>query len=68
VGEGEFTNDKLDTFGGYCVMKIANLQRLLHYICKMGFEYHVAVSRVVKADAIAEALENYMGWEVYRHQ
>jgi L-fucose isomerase-like protein len=68
VGEGEFTNDKLETFGGYGVMKIANLQRLLHYICKMGFEHHVAVSRTVKADAIAEALENYMGWEVYRHE
>ena len=68
VGEGEFTNDKLDTFGGYGVMKIANLQRLLQYVCKMGFEHHVAVSRTEKADAIAEALENYMGWDVYRHE
>jgi len=68
VGEGEFTNDKLDTFGGYGVMKIANLQRLLQYVCKMGFEHHVAVNRTEKADAIAEALENYMGWDVYRHE
>ncbi len=68
VGEGEFTNDKLDTFGGYGVMKIANLQRLLQYVCKMGFEHHVAVNRTDKADAIAEALDNYMGWEVYRHE
>ena len=68
VGEGEFTNDKLDTFGGYGVMKIANLQRLMQYVCKMGFEHHVAVSRTEKADAIAEALENYMGWDVYRHE
>jgi L-fucose isomerase-like protein len=68
VGEGEFTNDKLDTFGGYGVMKIANLQRLLQYVCKMGFEHHVAVSRTEKADAIAEALDNYMGWDVYRHE
>jgi len=68
VGEGEFTNDKLDTFGGYGVMKIANLQRLMQYVCKMGFEHHVAVSRTEKADAIAEALDNYMGWEVYRHE
>ena len=36
VGEGQFTNDKLDTFGGYGVMKIANLQRLLQSICRMG--------------------------------
>ncbi|MBN1807326.1 MAG: L-fucose/L-arabinose isomerase family protein [Sedimentisphaerales bacterium] len=68
VGEGEFTNDKLETFGGYGVMKIENLQRLLQYICKLGFEHHVAVNRTVKADAIAEALDNYMGWEVYRHR
>ncbi len=68
VGEGEFTNDKLDTFGGYGVMKIANLQRLLQYVCNMGFEHHVAVNRTEKADAIAEALENYMGWDVYRHE
>ncbi len=68
VGEGEFTNDKLDTFGGYGVMKIANLQRLLQYVCKMGFEHHVAVNQTEKADAIAEALENYMGWDVYRHE
>jgi len=68
VGEGEFTNDKLDTFGGYGVMKIANLQGLMQYVCKMGYEHHVAVNRTQKADAIAEALDNYMGWEVYRHE
>ncbi len=68
VGQGNFTNDKLATFGGYGVMKIANLQLLLEYICKMGYEHHVAVSRSQKADAIAEALDNYMGWEVYRHE
>lgn len=68
VGEGEFTNDKLDTFGGYGVMKIPNLQLLCQYICRMGFEHHVAIGLTEKADAIAEALDNYMGWEVYRHQ
>jgi L-fucose isomerase-like protein len=67
VGQGEFTNDKLDTFGGYGVMKIDNLQTLLNYVCKMGFEHHVAVNLCHKADAIAEAMSNYMGWEVYRH-
>jgi len=68
VGEGDFTNDKLDTFGGYGVMKIENLQSLMQYICLLGFEHHVAVSRSQKADAIAEALDVYMGWEVYRHE
>ncbi len=68
VGEGEFTNDKLETFGGYGVMKVANLQDLMQYICLMGFEHHVAVNISRKADAIAEALGNYMGWEIYRHE
>jgi L-fucose isomerase-like protein len=67
VGEGEFTNDKLNTFGGYGVMKIPNLQLLMQYVCSMGFEHHVAVSMSQKADAITEALDTYMGWEVYRH-
>ncbi len=67
VGQGEFTADKLNTFGGYGVMKVKNLQTLLQYICKAGFEHHVAVNISSKADAIAEALENYMGWEIYRH-
>ncbi len=68
VGEGEFTDDKLETFGGYGVMKIPDLQSLMGYICRTGFEHHVAVSLSQKADAIAEALDNYMGWEVYRHE
>jgi L-fucose isomerase-like protein len=68
VGQGRFTNDKLATFGGYGVMKIENLQDLMQYVCKMGFEHHVAVNLSQKADAIAEALDNYMGWEVYRHE
>ena len=67
VGDGEFTNDKLDTFGGYGVMKIQNLQTLMQYICRAGFEHHVAVNICKKADAIAEALDNYMDWEIYRH-
>lgn len=67
VGQGNFTNDKLDTFGGYGVIKIDNLQALLAYICKMGFEHHVAVNMSQTADAVAEALGNYLGWDVYRH-
>jgi len=66
-GEGEFTDDKLDTFGGFGVMRIPNLQMLMQYICRMGFEHHVAVNMSSKADAIAEALDTYMDWEVYRH-
>jgi L-fucose isomerase-like protein len=68
VGDGKFTNDKLDTFGGYGVMQIANLQTLLNYICQVGFEHHVAVNMSRTADAVAEALGNYLAWDVYRHR
>ncbi len=67
VGHGEFTKDKLNTFGGYGVMRIDALQELLQYICQMGFEHHVAVSLSETAEPIDEALTNYMGWDVYRH-
>ncbi|NIA17114.1 MAG: fucose isomerase, partial [Planctomycetes bacterium] len=67
TGEGEFTNDKLDTFGCYGVLHIPNLQTLMQYICRAGFEHHVAFNLCEKADAITEALDSYMGWEVYRH-
>ena len=68
TGQGQFTNDKLDTFGGYGVMKIPNLQDLMQYVCKMGFEHHVAVNLSQKADAVTEAIGNYMGWDIYRHE
>jgi len=68
TGQGEFTNDRLDTFGGYGVMKIPNLQNLLQFVCSMGFEHHVAMNMSQKADSIAEATGNYLGWEIYRHK
>jgi L-fucose isomerase-like protein len=67
VGEGQFTEDMLETFGGYGVMQIGDLQTLLSYICRMGFEHHVAVNLSQTAAPIAEALGNYQAWDVYRH-
>ncbi len=68
VGDGEFTNDPLETFGGAGVVRIANLQGLLRYICEQGFEHHVAASFSRSADAVYEAATKYFGWEVYRHR
>ena len=67
IGEAEFTKDKVDTFGGYGVVKIPNLQVLLAYACKNGFEHHVAMNHSQCARAIYEALDNYLGWDVYWH-
>ena len=44
VGEGEFTDDPLHTFGGAGVVHIPKLQELLRYICENGFEHHVAAN------------------------
>jgi L-fucose isomerase-like protein len=67
VGEGRFTDDRLETFGGYGVIEVPGFQRLLEFICRRGFEHHVAATRAVVADAIEDALDTYLGWDVYRH-
>lgn len=67
VGDAHFTADPLDTFGSRAVVEVADLQSLLHYICKNGFEHHVAMNPSHTAAVLAEAFETYFGWEVYRH-
>jgi L-fucose isomerase-like protein len=68
VGEGQLTADPLDTFGARAVVKVPGLQRLLKYICKNGFEHHVAINGSQVAGVLAEAFETYFGWDVYRHE
>jgi L-fucose isomerase-like protein len=67
MGEGEFTLDELDTFGGYGVVSVPRLQELLAYICENGFEHHVALAQARVASVLSEALTKYLGWSVYRH-
>jgi L-fucose isomerase-like protein len=67
VGEGEFTSDPLETFGGYGVVRIPNFQKLLRYICENGFEHHVAINPTRIGLGVKEALGKYLGWEVYLH-
>lgn len=68
VGEGRFTGDRLDTFGGYGVYEIAGLQHLMATLCRMGFEHHTAVNLTRTADAVEEALDDYRGWDLFRHE
>ena len=68
VGEGEFTRDKLTTFGGAGVVKIPRLQELLRHICTNGFEHHVAGTFSHVAAAVHDATTRYMGWDVHHHQ
>jgi L-fucose isomerase-like protein len=67
VGEGNLTNDPLETFGGYGVVEIPNLQALLQVICTLGFEHHVAIAMGQAARAIEDAFDTYLGWDVYHH-
>jgi L-fucose isomerase-like protein len=39
----------------------------MHYVCRNGFEHHVVMNASKTAGILKEALENYMGWEVYSH-
>jgi len=67
MGEGRFIDDVLDTFGARAVVEVQNLQTLMKYICKMGFEHHCAMNASSVADVLVESFENYFGWDVYHH-
>src|SRR5450755_4436163 len=67
VGEGKFTDDPLNTFGGAGVVEIGQMQKLLHYICENGFEHHVAANLSSVASSVHEAATRYMGWDMYWH-
>jgi L-fucose isomerase-like protein len=67
VGEGMFTDDPLDTFGTKAVVRVQHLPELMRYICRNGFEHHAAMTGVHCAGAVAEGLENYLGWDMMRH-
>ena len=66
TGAGRFTDDPLETFGGAGVAEIPQLQKLLKYICREGFEHHVAANFSDVSKAIHEAAR-YLGWESQYH-
>jgi L-fucose isomerase-like protein len=67
TGAGKFTDDPLETFGGAGVAEIPQLQKLLKYICREGFEHHVAANFSDVSKAVHEATTRYFGWESYFH-
>jgi L-fucose isomerase-like protein len=67
VGEGELTNDSLDTFGNRAVARIPNLQGILRRVCEQGFEHHVVMTVSHSAAVLAESWGNYLGWDVHQH-
>jgi L-fucose isomerase-like protein len=67
VGDGDFTDDPLMTFGSRAVVHVPQLQSLLRHICRNGFEHHTAMTMGYTAEILQEVFENYMGWAVHRH-
>ena len=67
IAEGNYTEDLLETFGGYGVVEIPNLQILLKKLCYGGFAHHVAATLNEVGNIVYEALYHYLGWEVEYH-
>lgn len=68
LGEGKMTDDPYGMDGGIAVCEIPNLQNLMKYMCKNGFEHHVAMVRGNVSEILEEAIENYLGWDLYKHK
>ena len=67
VGNGQLTDDPLATFGQRAVANVDDLQGLMRYICRNGFEHHVALTMGHVAAILEEALTTYKNWDVYHH-
>jgi len=65
VGEGQLTNDVLETFGTRAVAKVPRLQELMRHVCENGFEHHVVMTQSHSAAILAEAFGKYFGWDVH---
>jgi len=68
VGEGRFTDDPLETFGGAGVVEIPRLQDLLRFICEYGFEHHTAANLSTTSAVLYEAANKYLGWDMHLHR
>ena len=65
LGTGEITDDPYGMDGCIAVTKVDNLQILMKHICRNGFEHHVAMVRNDVKDILNEAIEGYLGWNLY---
>lgn len=68
LGTGEITDDPYGMDGCIAVTKVDNLQLLMKHICRNGFEHHVAMVRNDVKDILNEAIEGYLGWNLYVHE
>ena len=66
-GEGDLTDDPLNTFGTRAFAKVPNLQELMRYVCNNGYEHHVVMNASKTKDILYESCSNYLGWDVKIH-
>lgn len=68
VGEGEFTADPIpdNFFGCAGVVRIPEMQDMLQQIGYEGFRHHVSITAEKVMEPVAEALEDYLGYDVIR--
>jgi L-fucose isomerase-like protein len=67
LGQGAFTDDPYAMDGGIAVVKLPKMRELLAYMCRNGFEHHVAMVRGHHAAIVDEAVSRYLGWNLYHH-
>ena len=67
LGNGNITNDPYGMDGCIAVTHVDHLQKLMKFICRHGFEHHVALVRTDVVDILKDAIENYLGWDLYVH-
>lgn len=68
VGEGEFEDKYIpdDYFGVYGVARIDHLQNVLMHIGKNGYRHHVCIAKGLYSEAVLEAADKYLGYEITR--
>lgn len=68
LGEGKITDDVYGMDGCIAVTEVPDLQKLMKYLCKNGFEHHVAMCRGNVQDVVYEAIDTYLKWDIYKHE
>lgn len=68
LGEGKMTDAPYGMDGCIVVTEVPELQKLMKFICKNGFEHHVALVRGDVASIVEEAIDSYLGWDLYVHE
>lgn len=66
VTEGELTDDPIpaEFFGCGTVFKKKNTNEMMQYMAKNGYRHHVAITKGRYAEAVREAFDNYLGYNI----